>query len=103
LDNLSTNWDSLAPIVLDFSDTLAPSLRKDAAQKIRQFYLGKDQNGFDQDKDKLLKMFSDRTFLVDAEISVRMQARASSSPVYYYYFSYPGDNNEAKSEVKSTI
>jgi bile salt-stimulated lipase len=96
LDNLSTNWDSLAPIVLDFSDTLAPSLRKDAAQKIRQFYLGKDQNGFDQDKDKLLKMFSDRTFLVDAEISVRMQARASSSPVYYYYFSYPGDNNEAK-------
>ncbi|KAH0821913.1 hypothetical protein GEV33_000878 [Tenebrio molitor] len=42
-------------------------------------------------------MFSDRIFLVDAETSARMQAKASSSPVYYYYFSYPGDNNEAKS------
>jgi bile salt-stimulated lipase len=96
LDNIATNWESLAPVLLDFNDTLAPSLWKDAAQKIREFYLGQDQNGFDQNKDKLLKMFSDRIFLVDAEISVRMQARASSSPVYYYYFSYPGDNNEAK-------
>ncbi|KAH0821770.1 hypothetical protein GEV33_001021 [Tenebrio molitor] len=26
-----------------------------------------------------------------------MQAKVASSPVYYYYFSYPGDNNEAKS------
>jgi carboxylesterase type B len=65
-------------------------------KKIREFYLGQDQNSFDQNYDKLIKMFSDRMFLVDAETSVRLQAKASSSSVYYYYFSYPGDNNEAK-------
>jgi carboxylesterase type B len=102
-DNVSTNWESLAPILLDFNDTLAPSLWKDAAQKIRQFYLGKDQKSFEQIKDKVIKMFSDRIFLVDAETSARMQAKASSSPVYYYYFSYPGDNNEAKSNIELTI
>ncbi|CAH1379637.1 unnamed protein product [Tenebrio molitor] len=96
LDNINTNWDSLAPVLLDFNDTLAPSLWKDAAQKIREFYLGKDQTNFAQNHDKLVNMFSDRFFLVDAEISVRHQAKVSSSPVYYYYFTYPGDNNEAK-------
>ncbi|CAH1379665.1 unnamed protein product [Tenebrio molitor] len=95
LDNISTNWESLAPILLDFNDTLAPSLWKDAAQKIRQFYLGKDQTNLAQNYDKLIQMVSDRIFLVDAETSVRLQAKASSSPVYYYHFSYPGDNNEA--------
>jgi carboxylesterase type B len=101
LDNISTNWESLAPVLLDFNHTLAPSLWKDAAQKIRQFYLGKDQKNFDQNHDEFIKMFSDRIFTVDAETAVRMQARASSSPVYYYYFSYPGDNNDAKGEIKS--
>jgi bile salt-stimulated lipase len=33
LDNIATNWESLAPVLLDFNDTLAPSLWKDAAQK----------------------------------------------------------------------
>jgi carboxylesterase type B len=78
-------------------------LWKDAAQKIRQFYLGKDQKSFEQIKDKVIKMFSDRIFLVDAETSARMQAKVASSPVYYYYFSYPGDNNEAKSNIGLTI
>jgi thymidylate kinase len=96
-------WESLAPVLLDFNDTLAPSLWKNTAQKIREFYLGQDQNSFDQNYDKLIKMFSDRMFLVDAETSVRLQAKASSSSVYYYYFSYPGDNNEAKGEIKPII
>ncbi|KAJ3621323.1 hypothetical protein MTP99_003474 [Tenebrio molitor] len=96
LAHVSTNWESLAPDLLDFNYTLAPSLWKDTTKKITEFYLGKGQIDFDQNKDKVIKMFSDRIFLVDAETSVRMQAKASSSPVYYYYFSYPEENNEAK-------
>jgi bile salt-stimulated lipase len=103
LAHVSTNWESLAPDLLDFNYTLAPSLWKDTTKKITEFYLGKGQIDFDQNKDKVIKMFSDRIFLVDAETSVRMQAKASSSPVYYYYFSYPEENNEAKSNIQLTI
>lgn len=42
-------------------------------------------------------MISDRLFLSDMQTAVRLQAAATSSPVYYYYFSYRGAHS--KSEV----
>lgn len=37
-------------------------------------------------------MISDRHFVVVSEKAARLQAKANKSPVYYYYFNYPGEN-----------
>lgn len=42
-------------------------------------------------------MVSDRLFTYDMVTAVRLQAAATTSPVYYYYFSYRGAHS--KSEV----
>lgn len=42
-------------------------------------------------------MVSDRLFLFDMLTAVKLQAAATTSPVYYYYFSYRGAHS--KSEV----
>jgi carboxylesterase type B len=64
-------------------------------RKIKKFYLKNKQvdetNFYD-----FVQMFSDRNFLVDTETAVKWQAKVTNSPVYYFYFSYIGDNNENK-------
>lgn len=42
-------------------------------------------------------MMSDRLFTYDMLTAVHLQAAATTSPVYYYYFSYRGAHS--KSEV----
>ncbi|KAJ3666604.1 hypothetical protein Zmor_002040 [Zophobas morio] len=95
LDNIDVNWEEWAPAFLEFNYTLSSSLWKSTARKIKEHYLG----GEHFNKENLLKLiqiFSDRYFLNDAETAVRMQAKVNKSPVYYYLFGYPGDNNEQK-------
>lgn len=41
-------------------------------------------------------MIGDRLFTYDMLTAVRLQAAATSSPVYYYYFSYRGNQSEAQ-------
>jgi acetylcholinesterase len=68
-------------------------------RKIKKFYLKNKQvdetNFYD-----FVQMFSDRNFLVDTETAVKWQAKVTNSPVYYFYFSYIGDNNENKSKYR---
>ena len=98
LDNIDVHWEEWAPAFLEFNYTLSSSLWKSTARKIKEHYLG----GEHFNKENLLKLiqiFSDRYFLNDAETAVRMQAKVNKSPVYYYLFGYPGDNNEQKRMV----
>lgn len=36
-------------------------------------------------------MVGDRHFVVPAEQTAKLQAKANSEPVYFYYFSYTGE------------
>ena len=96
LDYVDKNWEDLAPKFLEFNYTLHPSQWAPVSKKIKQFYFG-DDHFSKKNVLKLVQMFSDRFFLADAETSVRMQAKVAKSPVYYYIFTYPGDNNDNKS------
>lgn len=36
-------------------------------------------------------MFTDRIYLIDSELALRLHAEAVKSPVYYYFYSYVAD------------
>ena len=38
-------------------------------------------------------MLSDQTFLIGIEDGIRLQARASKSPIYFYYFTFKGSQS----------
>ncbi|XP_063906551.1 venom carboxylesterase-6-like [Zophobas morio] len=95
LDNIDVHWEEWAPAFLEFNYTLSSSLWESTARKIKEHYLG-DEHIKKENVLKLIQIFSDRYFLNDAETAVRMQAKVNKSPVYYYLFGYPGDNNEQK-------
>ncbi|KAF2886488.1 hypothetical protein ILUMI_19685, partial [Ignelater luminosus] len=90
LPDLERRWEELAPYVLDYKYSLPANLHLTVAQKIKDYYLqGKSisKKSFPE----LIQMMSDRHFVVDTEKATRLQAKANKSPVYYYYFSYPGE------------
>ena len=93
------DWETLAPIILDFNYTLDQSAWASTAKKIKQYYFGEKKINEEAIWEST-KMFGDRIFNVDAEKSVRLQAKAVTSPVYYYYFSYPGDDENMKCMLK---
>lgn len=96
LETLEERWNELAPALLDFNTTLSTAFWKETAIKIKEFYLGEGEEArFDPNHyGQLLKMLTDRLYLRDSEIAVRLQAKYGKGPVYYYHFNYPGDNNE---------
>lgn len=91
-DNVINNWKKLAPSLLDFNYTLSKSQHEEVSQKLLEHYLGENEIS----KEKLIKMFSDRVWIIDAEASTKLQAKATKSPVYYYLFTYLGDFNHFK-------
>ncbi|ODN00459.1 Venom carboxylesterase-6 [Orchesella cincta] len=76
----------------------------DAAQKIRDFYFENksDITTFDN-LHSYAKMISDRGFFADIHHGAKLQAK--SSPVYLYYYSYPGEWTVANlfMEVRGTL
>ncbi|RZB39767.1 venom carboxylesterase-6-like [Asbolus verrucosus] len=96
LETVNKRWDDLAPILLDYNYTLPLSAWKITAEKAKQFYLGDNQDITHENFLKFVKLFTDRHFLMEAEDAVKMQANVTQSPVYYYFFGYPGDNNADK-------
>jgi bile salt-stimulated lipase len=93
LKTIDEKWTELAPFLLDYNYSLPISQWKDTAETIRKYYFGEEKISSDNFL-KLVKLFSDRLFLVDSEISAKLVARTNKSPVYYYYFSYPGDHSQ---------
>lgn len=37
----------------------------------------------------------DRLFVVDAEIAARIQSKNNKSPVYFYYYSFTGEERDS--------
>jgi bile salt-stimulated lipase len=102
LKAIDEKWTELAPFLLDYNYSLPKSQWEDTAETIRKYYFGEEKISSDNFL-KLVKLFSDRLFLVDSEISAKLVARTNKSPVYYYYFSYPGDHSQNNSMVEEKI
>ncbi|RZC33123.1 venom carboxylesterase-6-like [Asbolus verrucosus] len=96
LANVNEKWGEIAPFLLDYNYTLATLLWETTAKKIKKHYLGQNEEINEANFMKLVQMFSDRLFLVDAEYAVRLQGKVNKSPVYYYRFTYPGDHSTNK-------
>lgn len=97
MDTIDKRWDELAPVLLDFNDTLPASERKRVSGKIKDYYFGENQAITKEQFPKLVQLFGDRLFYVGAEEALLLQAGAVKSPIYYYRFGYPGDNNKEQS------
>ncbi|KAK4884208.1 hypothetical protein RN001_000479 [Aquatica leii] len=87
LQQLDEEWNSIIPSALDYDDTVSDGDKVETAQKLRKHYLNNEQLSTDN-LDKLINLFTDRLFLYDSETAVRLHAKASISPVYYYFYEY---------------
>uniref|UniRef100_A0A1B6M112 Carboxylic ester hydrolase n=1 Tax=Graphocephala atropunctata TaxID=36148 RepID=A0A1B6M112_9HEMI len=89
LHELEENWNEISPYILDYNYTTSIYEKDNLSQRIKEFYLGNNTIDFDHRGD-LLRMMSDRLFIVDIERGARLQAAATKSPVYFYEFTYRG-------------
>lgn len=87
LNNLDTNWENIAPYLLDFADTIPKEKQAEVARKIRSHYFG-DKHINKSTIDPLIKLVGDRLFFYDTEETVRLQAKKTLSPVYFYLYGY---------------
>ena len=87
LRDLDRNWESIAPLLLDYSDTIPVEEQADVARKIREHYLGDKPINY-ENLDTLTHMVGDRIFIVDAEKAAMAQAKANPGNVWFYYYSY---------------
>uniref|UniRef100_A0A1B6JAJ0 Carboxylic ester hydrolase n=1 Tax=Homalodisca liturata TaxID=320908 RepID=A0A1B6JAJ0_9HEMI len=89
LHDLNQHWNEIAPHLLDYNYTVPTDELVDVSQRIKKYYLG--NHSIDSDnKGELVRMMSDRLFVVDIDRAARLQAAATKSPVYFYYFTYRG-------------
>ncbi|KAF2896323.1 hypothetical protein ILUMI_09830, partial [Ignelater luminosus] len=98
LDEINSRWNELMPHILDFHYTLKPQQQFAVLQEIRDFYF-RGQPVYKSTFNILVKLISDRLFMVDIERAARLHSAAIKSPVYYYYFTYRGAHS--KSELRS--
>nr|APA33849.1 seminal fluid protein [Nilaparvata lugens] len=86
------NWEGLAPYLLHFHDTMKESEQTNMSQLIGKHYLH-DGKFLDSPSNlyRLIKMASDRLFILGISEAARLQAKASDAKVYLYEFSYRGE------------
>ncbi|XP_025830548.1 venom carboxylesterase-6-like, partial [Agrilus planipennis] len=92
LQEIQEQWDTLLPHILDFNHTLCSEKLNPVAQEIRDYYF-KDKPISENSFSTLVKLIGDRLFVVDIETAAKLQASRSSSPVYFYYFTYIGTHS----------
>ncbi|XP_022913129.1 venom carboxylesterase-6-like [Onthophagus taurus] len=98
LKHLGENLNLLLPYILEYKDTADANDLDGVTQKIRNFYLGEKKLS-EETFSLLIKMISDRLFIVDIEKSVKLHSKNSNSSVYYYIFNYRGA--KSKSELRT--
>ncbi|XP_046680494.1 esterase E4-like [Homalodisca vitripennis] len=89
MKELDENWNKIAPHLLDYNNTVAKELQDEISDKIKKFYFG-NKNISTAQTAELVRMLSDRLFAADIEKAARLHASVTSSPVYFYSFSYRG-------------
>ena len=87
MEELDNNWETIAPVLLNYEFTLPKEQHATVARKIRKYYMGDKPISFENCQ-PLIKMFGDREFGADSEVAALIQAKANQSPVYYYYYNY---------------
>ena len=87
LEDLDKNWESIAPHLLDYNDTIPVQEHANVARKIRQHYL-EDKPINNKNLDHLIHMVGDRLYIVDAGKAAKAQAKANPGKVWLYYYSY---------------
>ncbi|KAJ8669796.1 hypothetical protein QAD02_001055 [Eretmocerus hayati] len=89
LKQLDENWSLIAPGLLEYNYTIPSSMYDEVATDSRREYFGNESitkaNIF-----RLHNLLKDRLYFVGIENGVRLQAAASSNPVYMYYYSFQG-------------
>lgn len=88
IENFDGLWPKLAPHLVDYSSIADKSSWDSVSQEIKRFYLGDDKPFSLETIKGFTNMFSDRFFLCGAETAVRLHAKVSKSPVYYYSLEY---------------
>ncbi|XP_059482440.1 carboxylic ester hydrolase-like [Neocloeon triangulifer] len=81
LKRLDEEFDELVPFLLDFNHTVKETDRLMVTRKIRQEYFG-DKKVSKETTKELIKMASDRLFLVDAQQAAEIQGQFG--PTFFY-------------------
>ncbi|XP_018562033.1 venom carboxylesterase-6 [Anoplophora glabripennis] len=97
LEEIDEKWGDMFPYLLDCNETLPVSKKEIVGKKILEYYLGSGEKINKENFQKLTQLFTDRLFAIPAEISAKLQAKATKSPVYVYLFNYrKGENKFAQ-------
>ncbi|XP_066996622.2 venom carboxylesterase-6 [Anabrus simplex] len=94
LKELDDKFPEIAPHLLFYNFTVPRSEHKNVANKIRKFYF-KNKPISMQTVKELTQMAGDRIFVYDIERAARLMAKANTSPVYFYKFSYRGKDSQS--------
>ncbi|KAJ8670093.1 hypothetical protein QAD02_001352 [Eretmocerus hayati] len=87
LQDLDSNWEERAPILLDFNYTASKKDHPKIAKRIREHYFG-DKPINRENIGILIRLASDRFFNVDSVKAAIAHSKAIHSPVWFYYYSY---------------
>lgn len=89
---MNDRWVEIAPHLLDINYTVPNELHQKVALEARSFYFG--NNIIDVSTiPQLIQMVTDQNYFIGIENGVRLQAKASQSPVYLYYYAYRGSKS----------
>ncbi|KAF7281688.1 hypothetical protein GWI33_004409 [Rhynchophorus ferrugineus] len=92
LYQIDTEWNKIAPLILDYNNTVYPEWKDVVNDRIKDHYFGENQvtmNTFSI----FVKLVTDRLFLTDIEKAARLHASVTKSPVYMYNFNYNGSTS----------
>ncbi|XP_057659861.1 venom carboxylesterase-6-like [Diorhabda carinulata] len=102
LDYLDKRWNYIMPYILHYNDVVPASQLNQIGTKIRLEYLKNKEVG-KRNFEKFIQILSDRLFLRGIETASRLQAAATESPVYCYYFNYRGVNSKSNFRTYSDV
>ena len=101
LKELDSNWEAIAPFLLDYNYTIPLSKHAQVSKLIRKHYLGSKSINV-QNVAPLIQMVGDRLFIVDGVKAAKLTAKVNKSPVWYYYFTYRGANSASDAMSRTT-
>ncbi|XP_023311620.1 venom carboxylesterase-6-like [Anoplophora glabripennis] len=94
LEEVDEKWVEISPYMLDYNETLPVSERETVAKAVLDYYLGPGEKIDKKNFKKFTQIITDRFFAVPAELSVKLQANVTKSPVYHYIFNYTDGENK---------
>ncbi|XP_023311607.1 venom carboxylesterase-6-like [Anoplophora glabripennis] len=94
LEEVDEKWLEIAPYLLIGNETLPVSERDTIAKEVLDYYMEPGEKINKNNYKKFTQMLTDRLFAVSAELSAKMQAKVTKSPVHFYIFNYTEGENK---------